>query len=85
MSKAARKVRDSRAQQKGSQAESDLRTLIEAQKIMQDKDRMAAAMAMHGEVKGNLDAAPDGMVPPAAGPGLQRVAPAQPTANLGAF
>jgi hypothetical protein len=65
---------------KGYQAESDLRTLMEAQKIMGDKARMAAAMAKHGEMKGNLDAVQEAAPAPA-----KKVARPKPTANLGAY
>lgn len=66
------------------QAESDLRTLIEAQKIMQDKPRFTAAMAKHKEMKDSLDAvgedASAAKVKPA-----KKVSRPKPTANLGAF
>jgi hypothetical protein len=65
---------------KGYQAESDLRTLIEAQKIMSDKGRIAAAMAKHGEMKGNLDAVQEAAPAPS-----KKVSRPKPTANLGAF
>ena len=84
MSKTARKVRDRNAQNKDWQAESDLRTLIEAQKIMQDKGRMAAAMAKHGAMKDSLDGVQQA-AKAAPAPKAKKVAAAQPTANLGAF
>jgi hypothetical protein len=37
------------------QAESDLRTLIEAEKIKRDKARLKAAMAMQRQMKRELD------------------------------
>ena len=72
-------------QDKEWQAEADLRTLIEAQKIMQDKGRMAAAMAKHGEMKSSLDAVDNGAAAAKPAPKARKVAPAKPTANLGAF
>ena len=62
------------------QAESDLRTLMEAQKIMADKGRLAAAMAKHGEMKDNLDSVQEAAPAPA-----KKVSRPKPTANLGAF
>ena len=40
---------------KDYEAESDLRTLIEAVKIKKDKKRHAAAMKKRGEMKADLD------------------------------
>jgi hypothetical protein len=40
---------DMAKQEKKWQAESDLRTLIEAEKIKKDKPRFAAALKAHGE------------------------------------
>lgn len=69
---------------KGWQAECDLRTLIDAQKIMADKSRFAAAMAKHKEMKDSLDAvgedASEAKVKPA-----KKVSRPKPTANLGAY
>ena len=41
---------------KDYQAESDLRCLIDAEKIKKDKARYAAAMAKHKEMRASLDA-----------------------------
>jgi hypothetical protein len=74
------------AREKEWQAECDLHTLIDAQKIMQDKARFAAAMAKQQEMKASLDAvaeeADEAKVKPAK---VKKMAMARPTANIGAY
>jgi hypothetical protein len=77
------------------QAHGDLRTLIEAARIHADKKRHKAAMMKHQEMQAAMNAvqqnaaqpqpAPDPNMSPQDMPPAQKVMPARPSANLGAF